>query len=229
MRFFKKKEQPPTQQKWAEPYLIQRLKKPYEDNGNQLTKIAESFSFGGGLVRGGFSDKAWNIIKKMFSFDYMGSAEFEWGAVPEAFHAIAIKRKDFVSFSKVYKGSPYKTYIIPEGKARRKVIDMPARTATVYVLCHRDIKDQVDDFLDRLRQGDYGNNGIRLKEGTRFLQCLFPEETDSWKSMVLRKENPNDFFITYKDVKGWIDLGNHFMFFTDKDMFDATKALFQIQ
>lgn len=63
-------------------YLIQRLCKPIPGFNNP-------FSFGGGLVNGGLSKKAMNLLRNIFSFDYMGSAEFEWGAVPAAFQFLA--------------------------------------------------------------------------------------------------------------------------------------------
>lgn len=64
-------------------YLIQRLNKPEADS-----KLSESFSFGGGLKNGGLSEKAMELLRPIFSFDYMGSAEFEFGAIPEAIQKI---------------------------------------------------------------------------------------------------------------------------------------------
>jgi hypothetical protein len=62
-------------------YLVQRLEKP--------RGFVNPFSFGGGYKNGGLSDKAMDILKSIMSFDYMGSAEFEWGAVPAAFQFLA--------------------------------------------------------------------------------------------------------------------------------------------
>ncbi len=64
-------------EKMKRTYLIQRLKNPMGQ--------VNPFSFGGGLTNGGFSKEAMNLVGSVCSFDYMGSAEFEWGAVPEAF------------------------------------------------------------------------------------------------------------------------------------------------
>lgn len=61
-------------------YLVQRLKKPQ----GQINP----FVFGGGLKNGGLSDEAMKLLKNILSFDYMGSAEFEWGAVPTAFKSL---------------------------------------------------------------------------------------------------------------------------------------------
>ena len=73
-------------------YLIQRLLKPHDN------VMLSAFAFGGGLVNGGFSKEAMNILKSVFSFDYMGSAEFEWGAVPEFFVRLVENRKEYDFF-----------------------------------------------------------------------------------------------------------------------------------
>ncbi|KKS64951.1 MAG: hypothetical protein UV32_C0003G0012 [Candidatus Collierbacteria bacterium GW2011_GWF2_42_51] len=61
--------------------LIQRLEKPIGR--------ASPFSFGGGLKNGGLSKEAMDVLGDIFNFDYMGSSEFEWGAVPAALNFIA--------------------------------------------------------------------------------------------------------------------------------------------
>jgi hypothetical protein len=70
------------------PYLVQRLKKPIGQ--------VNPFSFGGGYKNGGMSDEAMAILKEIFSFDYMGSAEFEFGAVPKAFQALTEEQANLV-------------------------------------------------------------------------------------------------------------------------------------
>jgi hypothetical protein len=67
-------------------YLIQRLEEPW---GGMAQFKDNPFSFGGGLRNGGLSQEAMDLIRGIWSFDYMGSAEFEFGAVPEALNAIA--------------------------------------------------------------------------------------------------------------------------------------------
>ena len=79
-------------------YLIQRLHKPshFMVAGK---KMDNPFSFGGGLRNGGLNEEAMSLLRNILSFDYMGSAEFEWGAVPEALHFIAkqITKKNVVT------------------------------------------------------------------------------------------------------------------------------------
>jgi hypothetical protein len=71
-------------------YLVQRLQAP--------TGAVNPFSFGGGKVNGGLSNEAMGLLKNIFSFDYMGSAEFEWGAVPTAIKAL-FTNKSTIAFT----------------------------------------------------------------------------------------------------------------------------------
>ncbi len=58
--------------------LIQRLEIPREK------VIDNPFTFGAGLEHGGLNKKAYTKLSKIFAFDYMGAAEYEWGAIPES-------------------------------------------------------------------------------------------------------------------------------------------------
>lgn len=72
-------------------WLVQRLNQPTSP------RIAETFAFGGGLRNGGLSDEAMGLLRNIFSFDYMGAAEFEFGAVPEALSRMAKARRELVA------------------------------------------------------------------------------------------------------------------------------------
>jgi len=75
-------------------YLVQRLEKPHNTEGH-LTGLSEAFSFGGGLVNGGLTKEAMSLLRPIFRFSYMGSAEFEFGAVPEALSKIVKNVKKY--------------------------------------------------------------------------------------------------------------------------------------
>lgn len=63
-------------------WLVQRLEKP-------LGFIDPFGEFGAGNVHnGGFRHEDLNALRRLFSFDYMGDAEYEWGAVSDAISAI---------------------------------------------------------------------------------------------------------------------------------------------
>jgi len=106
-------------------YLIQRLQKPLGyDN---------PFSFGGGLKNGGINEENMEMINKVFSFDYMGAGEFEFGAVPESLKEIMENISDFVSGSMTthWKTLRWKTGETVKGDSK------------VYFLCHKDHRKEV--------------------------------------------------------------------------------------
>lgn len=71
-------------------YLVQRLNAP--------RSMDNPFSFGGGMRNGGLSDEAMDLLRGIFSFDYMGAAEFEFGAVPKALNNIVSQADSLRAF-----------------------------------------------------------------------------------------------------------------------------------
>jgi hypothetical protein len=107
--------------------LVQRLLKPYKNES-----ISSSpFAFGGGYKNGGLTDEAMEILSKVFRFDYMGAAEFEFGAVPEA-------------LSKIYKNSKkYTTKEITVSYNYQQWRDKAIFTGKrkVYIICEKNKED----------------------------------------------------------------------------------------
>jgi hypothetical protein len=159
-------------------YLIQRLQKPQN--------FINPFSFGGGLVNGGFGKEAMDIIKNIYSFDYMGSSEFEWGAVPAAFAFLAEQadNKNLV--------------------ANKIEID----EHTIGYICPKEYEEEVKNRIMLLRKED-----IRLKE---------------WCGLKNHFER-GPFYNERLQPKGWIEIDNGWMFFTDKEMYENTLKLFGIK
>ena len=129
-------------------YLIQRLEKPVGHNN--------PFSFGGGFKNGGIGKDNMEILSKVFSFDYMGAAEFEFGAVPEALDKMIGFSDDLVkgSITTHWKALRWKTGETVKGNSK------------VYFLCHKDHKK---DVKKRIASWAMGNNisghpkcGVRL-------------------------------------------------------------------
>lgn len=116
-------------------YLIQRLLTP--KNG------INPFSFGGGLVNGGIKPGDMSVLSQVMSFDYMGSAEFEWGAVPAAIKFLA-------ELSGNEKG------FFP--KKNRLVI---GEYKKVFYLCPKVYEQGVKNLIDSLLENEYK---LRLKE-----------------------------------------------------------------
>lgn len=173
-------------------YLIQRLRKPYgKDN---------PFSFGGGLRNGGLSEEAMDLLRGVFSFDYMGAAEFEFGAVPKALQLMAKNAENYTAFS----------FTFPLSKVqqswRDKSTDKPEGSAEIFVICN---KDDVKEVTTRIKQYASGTGG-RLKETTLLSNTLRPD--GDWDPGML----------------GWLELDNGFFFFTDKEMWEKTAELFGV-
>lgn len=120
-------------------YLVQRLKKPYKDNAGN------PFSFGGGLLRGGMNEDGYRALNQIFTFDYMGSAEFEFGAVPKAIDAIA---KGF-------------------GEGNGVTGEIKINGVPVYYLTHKNVEKETIRCIEDLAKDPYITK-IRLKEWTNF-------------------------------------------------------------
>lgn len=162
-------------------YLIQRLTKPREE-------IFNLFAFGGGLANGGMSKQAMTLLNTIFSFDYMGSAEFEFGAVPQAFTFLAKQANEgnLIAGRLIWKRKNSKEY--------------------VYYICPKSYEEDVRARITVLRQA----KNVHLKEFCGLKEYF--DKTDTW----------------YKQIQGWLELDNGFMFFVDEDMFQKTKKLFGI-
>jgi hypothetical protein len=120
-------------------YLVQRLTKPHKGNADN------PFNFGGGFLRGGMNEEGYRAINQIFTFDYMGAAEFEFGAVPKAIDAIA---KGFSEGNCVT--GEITIYGVP-----------------VYYITHKDAEKATIRRIEDLAKDPYITK-IRLKEWTNF-------------------------------------------------------------
>lgn len=175
-------------------YLIQRLKRPYKVE-NKLTALANAFSFGGGLLRGGLTKEAYEAVSKVCRFDYMGSAEFEFGAVPEAFKKIANYNEELIGFS-VPIDYQYKSW---HDK------DLKEGTKLVYIICKASDKDEI---IKRIKNMAVGNPD-RTKERICLDEAMAEHEYA-------------------KEIVGWLELDNGYMFFIDKQMYEGFMKLLEI-
>lgn len=185
-------------------WLVQRLEKPRV--GNSLLGKDNPFSFGGGYKNGGLSDDAMDLIRGIFAFDYMGAAEYEWGAVPEALNMIA---KAAQAGTLVADTITVDLADVPEPWRSRKDKNVKEfeGEATIYLLAQTDHMDEVKRRVLGWATGE----GDRLRDPTQIKYSLKPY--DEW------------------DLNrcGWLELDNGFMFFTDKDMWWKTCQLFGVE
>lgn len=184
--------------------LVQRLHAPYpaQSDTPSLVKLGETFAFGGGLRNGGLSDNAMDLLRGIFSFDYMGAAEFEWGAVPTALRRIAGNADSFIAFA-----IPITLATVAKSMWDKSE-ETPQGGTTVKVTCHRDQREEV---TSRIRGWAANPHDDKLKEMTML-------------SDALRPGRPRRDY----DVCGWLELDNGFFFFTNREMFEKTAALFGI-
>ena len=127
-------------------YLVQRLKKPYK------TDKINPYAFGGGLRNGGICEDGMKLIKDVFRFDYMGSAEFEFGAVPEALAKIAENFEKLVAFTVHI---PYQYKYWKDDKVKKGI-------KPVYVICEKEHREEVVIRIKKYAKNDYNNTKERI-------------------------------------------------------------------
>jgi hypothetical protein len=127
-------------------WLIQRLEKP--------TGRRNPFSFGGGLVNGGLSNEAMDLLCPIFSFDYMGSSEFEHGAIPRFFQTIGENSEEYTTS------------------------EMSVNSTKIYIICRSRCEDEVKKRIyeiahDRVRTKEHVglNIAVGLSEWYRKENC----------------------------------------------------------
>jgi hypothetical protein len=184
-------------------WLVQRLKKPYKSTILGGVLKDNPFAFGGGLRNGGLSSEAMDLLRDIFTFDYMGAAEFEFGAVPKALNAIVKDSDKYQALSISF----------PLNKVakdwRDKSTEDPTGYVEVFVICNRADTDEVSARIASWAFEPYEKTNS-LKETTMLSQVLRPY--GDWTP----------------DIAGWFELDNGFFFFTDKEMWEKTAELFGI-
>lgn len=176
-------------------WLVQRLCPPRgQDN---------PFSFGGGLHNGGLSPDAMSLLRSIWSFDYMGAAEFEFGAVPQALRAIASTEHRKLRTRQI-------TLRVPDDVAKPWDEKTPpdAHDRTIYLLGPEDFHDEAEHRIRGWAAGD-SSRDFRTKEAVMLANVLRPGSYTP-------------------DVQGWLELDNGFLFFTDQQMFTKTCDLFAV-
>lgn len=168
--------------KMKRTYLIQRLQKPhvFKIDGKEFDN---PFSFGGGLKNGGLSEDAMKLLRQLFSFDYMGSSEFEWGAVPNCLSFLA-------------KQSSNNNLI-----ANEMILEKDEK---IYYLCPKEYQETVIDTIKKLRKND---KDIRLKEYCG-LKEYFTEQKEYHKKNIgwLELDNGFAFFVDGEIFKNFCSL-----------------------
>jgi len=116
--------------------------------------------FGGGLHYGGFSEEGFKLLHECFRFGYMGAAEFEHGAVPQAIDRICSKWSEYEMIHLDNYGSMddlqereacselYKLYLESQSQT-------PTPVPPLFAICKRSQMDIFAEIIDRAWQDDY--------------------------------------------------------------------------
>ena len=179
-------------------WLVQRLEKP-------AFQVGSPFAFGGGLKNGGLSDDAMNLLGGIFQFDYMGAAEFEWGAVPKALKRMAANA---ASRDGLVTGS-FKLAVDDIAEATHGApASIDWETTTIWFISPPGCEKEVEKRIRKWASSRYDND---LKEETLLSSVLRPSKTHMPRT------------------KGWFELDNGFMFFVDEEMWRKTCQLFGVE
>lgn len=206
-------------------YLIQRLKRPYErtEHGDFMQKAARVFGEGMGL---GLSDKARELLRDVCRFDYMGAAEFEFGAIPRTLGSMASSKLSAMVFTLEKKDiSPgkwreYRHWVLrqteikkakAEGKKpprAKKMVVPDAKDTPFYILCPEGLEEYVKEVIVKCAK-----NEQCLKEYSGVSDVLDPE--------------PDGRFAD--NLCGWLEINHGFLFFTDREMFDKFCVIYGVE
>lgn len=178
-------------------WLIQRLRKPHEDH--HLNPFA--FGIGGGRM----SPETRQAFKTAFEFDYMGSAEFEFGSVPETLEKIYNDRSNFVTGQVEIPIQKIKL----EAWEKKHYSLTKAKKATIFIWCRSDHMQYAKELVLDLALGERSN---KLKERS-MLRYQYLEEKDGHRD----------------NLGGWLEMSNGFFFFSDEKMFRNTLAVFGVE
>lgn len=132
--------------------LIQRLNKP-PFNDDKFSRLTNVLAFGGGLRNGGISEEASRLLSKVINFDYMGSAEFEFGAVPKSLNRVWDNREKYITrtFPVHY------SYSDGWGPQVKKI----EGDRDIWVIC---LKDDLKEICTKIKTWAYKPSGTNTKE-----------------------------------------------------------------
>jgi len=180
------------------PYLIQRITKPTVKL--KFPANRSIFGFYQGEANSDTAQADRLLIRAALPLDSMGSAEFEFGAVPKSFRQMAAIKDELVTEVFEMVGTP-ETFSIAG--------PVPTIKAKVYLLCRKDQVDQLKADLEKFAKSNYK---LRCKETPKIKNGLFGEYDMDGK---LKKSN----------VVAWFDLDNLWFLTTTVSHLASMKLL----
>ena len=127
---------------FSTPYLVQRLEKV----NNQI-----ELSFEKGLIKKGLCEEVGAVFANIINFSYMGSAEFEYGALPKSLeYCIRYANDNDLIACEI------------------EVISRKGKSASVYYICHKDIEESVVAWIRKASKEEQP----RCKEEVRLMDSI---------------------------------------------------------
>lgn len=143
-------------------WLVQRLNPPLKFNPGQEAARKETLAFGGGLLNGGLNPEAHKMLSYIFSFDYMGAAEFEWGIVPSCLEFLA-------------------TTASQPGNLVCGKISIASCPKTIYYLCHTAHSSQIEARIVSFIEPNHSSSKEQIKLNNALEAApSFPCRTVGW-------------------------------------------------
>jgi hypothetical protein len=165
-------------------WLVQRLKKPYVNPDSKLSQLGEVFSFGGGMVNGGLSNEAMSLLRPHFSFDYMGSAEFEFGAVPKSLSHIVKNRNQYTTVI---------TEVAFETKDWKSKKELKG-AKPILVICEKNHVEEVQTRLATFAKNTFNNTKEMINLDRSLADCEYDKDTIGWLEL-------DNHFLFFKNIK----------------------------
>lgn len=144
---------------FSTPYLVQRLEKV----NNQI-----ELQFEKGLIKKGLCKEVGVVFANIMDFSYMGSAEFEYGALP--------------------KSLDYCIRYANDNNLTACEIDVTSRKGNIvpiYYICHKDIEEPVVAWIRKASKEEQP----RCKEGVRLMDAIdgiYSYNAVGWYDLVNR-------------------------------------------
>jgi len=197
-------------------YLVQRLQKPSLWDEGQRVDLENMLKEKRTLTE---LYKGWSsLLKPLFQFDYMGSAEFEFGALPNFFKNLHVDASKFALYEKEVEFS-YREFsslfpgVVYTGKKIVYAITRPEWQQETY--------RRISIFAN-----DQHPERIRTKECVWLADAMSSDKVLEAHAKLKTKSRP---LCVHDKYIGWIELDNGFMFFLDKDVAVKFSAIFGIK
>jgi len=203
---------------------VQRLKRP--PTTEWQAKVTQAFGGQNLLLK----DQGWKVLQKIFDFDYMGAAEYEFGAIPNCFREMIQKRKDYEAFKFTILAGNITPGVWRDNKAqamrRREIKEAKRQGVKPPRLNRKKLEEKAK--LDVVTDKDIfviGPKG-RQMEIHELIRAVADRKMYTKNGAGMdRALDPEGAFD--RETVGWLDLDNKMLWFLEEPMWLATQQMFK--